>query len=193
MDEAPPRYLPGRLFIIPLAHIAAAGGLAGVYENFASRARAYFRDRGEECTICPAAKRSLYIQRGRRTAAPPEVALMFRERETRAACVCVSLTAEWPSVWTDAHEAFAEMVANWPEIAGFERMPRPAATCAFTEEEVETALAIVLRDQRVSTSYIQRRMRIGYQKAAYIIEALEQRGAISAADQSGKRTVLAKP
>ena len=53
------------------------------------------------------------------------------------------------------------------------------------------ALEIVVRDQRASTSYLQRRLKIGYNKAAGLIDRLEEEGAISSANHAGKRQVLA--
>ena len=54
----------------------------------------------------------------------------------------------------------------------------------------DKAVAIVLRDKKVSTSYIQRRLQIGYNRAATVIERMEEEGLISSASQSGKRTIL---
>jgi S-DNA-T family DNA segregation ATPase FtsK/SpoIIIE len=56
----------------------------------------------------------------------------------------------------------------------------------------DEAVAIVIRDGKVSTSYIQRVLRIGYNRAANIVEQMEKDGIISAADHSGKREVLLK-
>jgi len=53
------------------------------------------------------------------------------------------------------------------------------------------AIAIVVRDQRASTSYLQRRLKIGYNKAAGVIDRLEEEGIISAPNHAGKREVLA--
>ncbi len=53
------------------------------------------------------------------------------------------------------------------------------------------AVAIVLRDRKASTSYIQRRLSIGYNRAAMLIERMEEEGIISAANHAGKREVLA--
>ncbi|MEM6535305.1 MAG: DNA translocase FtsK 4TM domain-containing protein [Pseudomonadota bacterium] len=52
------------------------------------------------------------------------------------------------------------------------------------------AMAIVIRDKRASTSYIQRRLKIGYNKAATLIERLEEEGVISAPNHAGKREIL---
>ncbi len=56
----------------------------------------------------------------------------------------------------------------------------------------DQAVQIVLRDKRVSTSYIQRRLRIGYNKAASLIEEMEQQGVVSAPNHSGKREILVR-
>ena len=54
----------------------------------------------------------------------------------------------------------------------------------------DQAVAIVLRDKKVSTSYVQRRLSIGYNRAASIIERMEQEGVISAPNHAGKRDIL---
>ncbi len=54
----------------------------------------------------------------------------------------------------------------------------------------DKAVAIVLRDKKASTSYVQRRLSIGYNRAASLIERMEQEGVISAANHAGKREIL---
>ena len=54
----------------------------------------------------------------------------------------------------------------------------------------DRAVAIVLRDRKASTSYIQRRLSIGYNRAASIIERMEQEGLVGAANHAGKREIL---
>jgi S-DNA-T family DNA segregation ATPase FtsK/SpoIIIE len=51
-------------------------------------------------------------------------------------------------------------------------------------------VAIVLRDRKVSTSYIQRRLAIGYNRAASIIEKMEKEGVVGPANHAGKREIL---
>lgn len=53
------------------------------------------------------------------------------------------------------------------------------------------AVAIIQRDQKVSTSYIQRQLRIGYNRAANIVERMEKEGIVSPPNHSGKREILA--
>lgn len=52
------------------------------------------------------------------------------------------------------------------------------------------AVQIVLRDRKASTSYIQRRLQIGYNRAATIIERMEKEGIVGAANHAGKREIL---
>ncbi len=54
----------------------------------------------------------------------------------------------------------------------------------------DQAVAVVLRDKKVSTSYVQRRLQVGYNKAASLIERMEKEGLISAANATGKREIL---
>ncbi|MEK9845000.1 DNA translocase FtsK, partial [Thalassospira sp.] len=52
------------------------------------------------------------------------------------------------------------------------------------------AVGIVLREKKASTSFIQRKLSIGYNRAARIIEQMEENGVVSAANHVGKREVL---
>lgn len=58
------------------------------------------------------------------------------------------------------------------------------------DELYDKAVNIVLTDKKASTSYIQRRLSVGYNKAATLIERMEQEGIISPANHAGKREVL---
>jgi S-DNA-T family DNA segregation ATPase FtsK/SpoIIIE len=54
----------------------------------------------------------------------------------------------------------------------------------------DQAVAVVLRDRKASTSYIQRRLSIGYNRAASIIERMEEEGIVGPANHAGKREIL---
>ena len=56
--------------------------------------------------------------------------------------------------------------------------------------EYDQAVAILLKDRKCSTSYIQRKMSIGYNKAARLVERMEEEGLVSQANHVGKRIVL---
>jgi S-DNA-T family DNA segregation ATPase FtsK/SpoIIIE len=54
----------------------------------------------------------------------------------------------------------------------------------------DQALAIVIRHKKASTSYIQRRLQIGYNRAASIMERMENEGVVGPANHAGKREIL---
>ena len=49
---------------------------------------------------------------------------------------------------------------------------------------------MVLRDKKASTSYIQRRLQIGYNRAASLMERMENEGIVGPANHAGKRDIL---
>ncbi|MGR3496531.1 DNA translocase FtsK [Citreimonas sp.] len=54
----------------------------------------------------------------------------------------------------------------------------------------DQAVAIVIKDRKCSTSYIQRKLGIGYNKAARLVEQMEDEGVVSSANHVGKREIL---
>ncbi|WP_294622634.1 DNA translocase FtsK [uncultured Roseovarius sp.] len=54
----------------------------------------------------------------------------------------------------------------------------------------DQAVAIAIKDRKCSTSYIQRKLAIGYNKAARLVEQMEEEGVVSAANHVGKREIL---
>jgi DNA segregation ATPase FtsK/SpoIIIE, S-DNA-T family len=58
------------------------------------------------------------------------------------------------------------------------------------DETFDKAVAIIAHDRKCSTSYIQRRLSIGYNRAANIVERMEAEGMISEAGPGGKREIL---
>jgi S-DNA-T family DNA segregation ATPase FtsK/SpoIIIE len=61
---------------------------------------------------------------------------------------------------------------------------------AGSGELFDQAVSIVLRHKKASTSYIQRRLQIGYNRAASIMERMEKEGIVSPANHAGKREIL---
>ena len=59
------------------------------------------------------------------------------------------------------------------------------------DELYAQAVAVVCRERKASTSFVQRHLQIGYNRAARIIERMEAEGIVSAANHVGKREVLA--
>ncbi|MBC8716459.1 DNA translocase FtsK [Ochrobactrum sp. Marseille-Q0166] len=68
----------------------------------------------------------------------------------------------------------------------------PAGTSNLenSDDPYDQAVAVVLRDKKASTSYIQRRLGIGYNRAASIIERMEEEGIVGPANHAGKREIL---
>jgi S-DNA-T family DNA segregation ATPase FtsK/SpoIIIE len=58
------------------------------------------------------------------------------------------------------------------------------------EELIQQAIGVILQDRRATTSHVQRRLRIGYNRAALIIEILEQRGIIGPQIGNAPREIL---
>ena len=63
----------------------------------------------------------------------------------------------------------------------------------FHDEMYDQAVAIVCETRQASVSFIQRRLQIGYNRAASLIERMEQEGVVSPANHAGKREILAGP
>ena len=59
-----------------------------------------------------------------------------------------------------------------------------------SDAEYDMAVAIVMRDRKCSTSYIQRKLEIGYNKAARLVERMEEEQLVSPANRVGKREIL---
>ena len=77
-------------------------------------------------------------------------------------------------------EVTADDPADNPEIAGGEEK----------DELYADAVSFVLEARRVSISAVQRKFKIGYNRAARIIESMEEEGIVSEMDNSGKRQVI---
>ena len=56
----------------------------------------------------------------------------------------------------------------------------------------DQAVALVTRERKCSTSFIQRHLQIGYNRAARIVERMEREDVVSTANHVGKRVVLAR-
>ncbi len=81
---------------------------------------------------------------------------------------------------------------RYVDILG-QHAPRAAVPAGRTDGDddlYEKAVAIVLRDRKASTSYLQRRLAIGYNRAADLIERMERQGIITPAAGSARRDVL---
>jgi S-DNA-T family DNA segregation ATPase FtsK/SpoIIIE len=84
---------------------------------------------------------------------------------------------------------YIHQVTEEPEAAS----AQPAAEeDAASNQLFDEAVELICREGKASTSFIQRHLRIGYNRAARIIERMESEGIISPANHVGKREVLAR-
>ena len=58
---------------------------------------------------------------------------------------------------------------------------------------IDQAIAVAQKNNKISTSLLQRRLRIGYPRAARLMDELEDMGIVSASDGSKSRDVLLSP
>ncbi|MGF6806253.1 ribosomal protein S25 [Paraburkholderia sp. Clong3] len=84
------------------------------------------------------------------------------------------LCIAWVKGWKSWHEEQADAAESHDPV----------------DELFEQAAALVREHKRATISFIQRHLKIGYNRAAIIIEQLEKRGVVSTADETGRRTVI---
>ena len=93
---------------------------------------------------------------------------------------------------TQGQPEYRDVITEEDDLDGDEEAA--AAPGSMDAEEAgelyDRAVAIVLRDKKCSTSYIQRRLSVGYNKAASLVERMEDEGIVGAPNHSGKRAIL---
>ena len=86
---------------------------------------------------------------------------------------------------------YNESVTEEDEAAAFDPSASGAGQVPATGNSLyDEAVALVVREQKASTSFVQRHLKIGYNRAATLIEEMESAGIISSANHVGKREVL---
>jgi S-DNA-T family DNA segregation ATPase FtsK/SpoIIIE len=88
---------------------------------------------------------------------------------------------------TQAQPSYIEAVTDDDDL-GFDEFGAGAGNGG--DELYDRAVALVCHERKASTSFVQRHLQIGYNRAARIIEQMEAEGVISAANRVGKREVL---
>ena len=86
-----------------------------------------------------------------------------------------------------AEDAKAEAAEDKPI---FDKSAMGAAGGDDDSDLYDQAVKVVLRDKKCSTSYIQRRLAVGYNKAASLVEKMEREGIVGQANNAGKREIL---
>jgi S-DNA-T family DNA segregation ATPase FtsK/SpoIIIE len=86
--------------------------------------------------------------------------------------------------------AYLDAVTDEEEADGDEEDGEGGEYGSSGDDLYDQAVATVLRDRKASTSYVQRRLGIGYNRAASLVERMEKEGLIGAANHAGKREIL---
>ena len=69
-------------------------------------------------------------------------------------------------------------------------MDEAAGITATGDDLYDQAVSLVMRERKVSISFIQRHLQIGYNRSARMVERMEADGIVSSADHTGKREVI---
>ena len=85
---------------------------------------------------------------------------------------------------------YDESITEEPEILSPNDLTNFNTSKNSRDELYDEALALVVRERRASTSFIQRHLKIGYNRAATIIEKMEDNNVISKPGRAGKREIL---
>ena len=95
-------------------------------------------------------------------------------------------------VWLKATERSLADIADGPDPEDESEIDLVLGLGNGQSDDVlyDQAVAIVAKDRKCSTSYIQRKLAIGYNKAARLVEMMEDQGVVSQANHVGKREVL---
>ena len=85
---------------------------------------------------------------------------------------------------------YDESITEEPESSATNDFHNFTSNKNTKDELYDEAVALVLRERRASTSFIQRHLKIGYNRAATIIEKMEDNNVVSKPGRAGKREVL---
>ncbi len=103
--------------------------------------------------------------------------------------VVANLKAQGAPDYVDAVTETPEETTEGPAAGG----NGSVSTAGEKDPLYDQAAAIVIEERRASSSYVQRRFGIGYNRAANLIESMERAGIVSKPNAAGKREVLVKP
>jgi DNA segregation ATPase FtsK/SpoIIIE-like protein len=176
-------------FTIPHSTMKLAGGAGAVNDLFAGRVRSFFRAIDFTCTVS-------FNERGVRVADAAGALLLLDVAEPTdvddAATLYVLSAQPWHACFNGEPDTpfarLADLIGDWPEVAGRRRIARQRHP--ELDLLLERAVDIVREHQRASVSFLQRKLRIGYRTALFIMAQLESAEIVSAPDASGRRTVL---
>ena len=85
---------------------------------------------------------------------------------------------------------YDESITEEPENLNDENFNNLTSNNKHEDELYDQAVALIARERRASTSFIQRHFKIGYNRAATLIEKMEENNVVSKPGRAGKREVL---
>ena len=91
---------------------------------------------------------------------------------------------------TQGQPDYLDAITCEDEPEGEDAPPPGSMDAEESGDLYDRAVNIVLRDRKCSTSYIQRRLSVGYNKAASLVERMEKEGVVGPANHAGKREIL---
>lgn len=119
---------------------------------------------------------------------PPGASKLERNQSPLVEDHEIERVVEFVAVQGEQH--FDESVFKCGGEGGESGVPGAADLTVADEELIQRAMDVILRDRRATTSYIQRALRIGYNRSALIMEVLEQRGIIGPQIGTAPREIL---
>jgi len=93
----------------------------------------------------------------------------------------------------DSEPDYHDEILRGPSEGGAEAIPGLETASDDMDPLYDEAVRIVTETRKASISYIQRRLKIGYNRAARMVEEMEQSGVVSPLESNGSREVLAPP
>ena len=125
---------------------------------------------------------------------PPTASRIQRLQGAMVTDAEIERVVEFCAAQGDAAESFEVIKQAAPNVPGDDSELADADDDAGAGDEneslVRAAMEIVIRDHKASISYVQRRLRIGYNRAATLIDTLEKRGVIGPQLGSAPREIL---
>jgi S-DNA-T family DNA segregation ATPase FtsK/SpoIIIE len=123
---------------------------------------------------------------------PPTASRIQRLQGAMVTDVEIERVVDFCAAQGDAVESFDIIKQATADVSGDDSDFDDADDGAGDENEslVRAAMEIVIRDRKASISYVQRRLRIGYNRAATVIDTLEKRGVIGPQVGSAPREIL---
>jgi DNA segregation ATPase FtsK/SpoIIIE, S-DNA-T family len=86
---------------------------------------------------------------------------------------------------------YVEGILDGPDLADVSNVSGEGTPKDEADPMYDQAVQVVLQNRKASISLVQRHLRIGYNRSARLIEAMERAGLVSAAGPQGNREVLA--